>query len=95
MRFGQKSIGLAKYYGTTNAFSKYNGHFRHFSRVRYGKSGKSVKDGLRLPSFSYRTESIGERRDFREHGGELLDQRQQPLIGHCWDEVVEHAALPE
>jgi hypothetical protein len=46
MRFGQKSMGLAKYYGTTNAFSKYNGHFRHFSRVRYGKSGKSVKDGL-------------------------------------------------
>jgi hypothetical protein len=39
-------MGLAKYYGTTNAFSKYNGHFRHFSRVRYGKSGKSVKDGL-------------------------------------------------
>jgi len=34
----------------------------------------------RLPSFSYRTESIGEQRDFCEHGSEPLDQRDQPLV---------------
>ena len=49
----------------------------------------------RLPSFSYRTESIGENLDFSEHGGEPLDQRSQPVLRHCWDEIVEHAALTE
>jgi len=49
----------------------------------------------RLPSFSHRSESIGEQRDFGEPRGEALDQRQQPLVWHCWDQVVEHAALTE
>ena len=62
---------------------------------RFAACFEDLDDPSRLPSFLYRTESIGERRDFREHGGELLDQRKQPLIGHGWNEVIEHASLPE
>ena len=49
----------------------------------------------RLPSFSHRSESIGEHRDFGEHGGEPFDQGDQPLLRHGWDEIVEHGALAE
>ena len=50
---------------------------------------------LRLPSFSYRSKSIGKDREFGEHGGEPSEQRAQPLLWHRGDEVVEHAALAE
>ncbi len=33
--------------------------------------------------------------DFGEHGGEPLDQRQQPLVWHRGDEIVKHAPLTE
>ncbi len=49
----------------------------------------------RLPSFSHPPESIGEHRDFQEHGSEALDQRQKPWLWHGRDQVVQHAALTE
>ncbi len=49
----------------------------------------------RIPSFLDWSESIGEGGDFGQHGGEPLDQRQQPHLGHGGDQLVEHAALSE
>jgi hypothetical protein len=49
----------------------------------------------RLPSFSHRTESMGEQLDFGEHCREPLDQRDQPLVWHCGNEIVKHAPLAE
>ena len=49
----------------------------------------------RLPSFSDGPESIGKDREFGEHRGEPLDQRQQSHLRHCGDQLVEHAALTE
>jgi hypothetical protein len=50
---------------------------------------------LRLPSFLYCTESIRENRLFREYRGEPFDQREQPMLWHIWDEIIQHAALTE
>ena len=49
----------------------------------------------RLPSFSDRSESIGEDWKLGEYGREPLHERQQPVLGHGGDEFVKHAALPE
>jgi len=49
----------------------------------------------RLPSFSHRTESIGEQLNFGEHRGKALDQGDQPLVWHRRDEIVKHAPLTE
>ena len=49
----------------------------------------------RLPSFSYRTESISEQLDFSEHRGEPVDQRDQPHVWHRGNKIVEHAPLTE
>jgi hypothetical protein len=49
----------------------------------------------RLPSYSDSAESIGKDRQFSEHRGEPLDQRQQPHLWHGGDQLVEHAALSE
>ena len=46
-----------------------------------------------LPSFSDGSESIGKDRNLGEYGREPLDQRQQPVLGHGGDELVEQAAL--
>jgi len=49
----------------------------------------------RLPSYSDDSESIGEDREFGEHGSVPLDQRQQSQFRHGGDQLVEHAALAE
>jgi predicted methyltransferase len=54
-----------------------------------------VLDASRLPSFSDRTESIGEQLNFGEHRGKALDQGDQPLVWHRGDEIVKHAPLTE
>ena len=48
-----------------------------------------------LPSFLDSTEHAGKYRLRLEQFGELLDQRQQAVFRHGWDELVEHDALAQ
>ena len=55
-----------KYYGTTNYFPEFGGHFRHFFEVRYDKCGKSVKDGLIKFRYTTRSSRFVSRRSVAE-----------------------------
>jgi len=65
------------------------------AKARGKRLGRQPGQRLRLPSFLYCTESIGEHLLFREHRGEPFDQRGQPLLWHRGYQVVQHATLTE